>query len=182
MERSAACFEALQTIGSSSVTVYVVSARLNEGLTQKPSPLLEHLGNRGFLLRMLVLNFVFAPAPIAATEVVSLQPVYAAGLVLFSLAAGAPFLIKRADISDADMALAATVLPVLMVATVVVLPVALPLVIEGLSVGTGAIVGSLLLQMILPLAVGMVARQLAEGFVAPFNPGSHGPPPSRCTC
>jgi bile acid:Na+ symporter, BASS family len=164
-------FDAFRTIGSWGVTVFVVAAMLNEGLTQKPSRLLEHLGNRGFLLRMLVLNFVVVPAlMIAATDVVPLEPVYAAGLLIFSLAAGAPFLIKLADISDADMSLAATVLLVLMVATVVVLPVALPLVIEGLTVDTGAIVGSLLLQMILPLVVGMIARQLAENLVAAVQP------------
>lgn len=68
------------------------------------------------------------------------------------------------------MALAATVLLVLMVATVVVLPVALPLVIEGLTVDTGAVVGSLLRQMILPLVVGMVALQFAESLVAVVQP------------
>lgn len=164
-------FEAFQTVGSWGVTVFVVTAMLNEGLTQKPSRLLEHLGNRAFLVRMVLLNLVVVPAlMIAATDVVPLKPVYAAGLLVFSLAAGAPFLIKLANISDADMALAATVLVVLMVATVVVLPFALPLVIEGLTVDTGAVVGSLILQIILPLVVGMLARQLAEGLVAVMQP------------
>ena len=164
-------FEAFQTIGSWGVTVFVVTSMLNAGLTQKPSRLLEHLGNRAFLLRMLVINLVVVPAlMIAATSVVALEPVYAAGLLLFSLTAGAPFLIKLANTSDADIALAATVLLVLMVATVVVLPVALPLVVEGLTVDTGAVVGSLLRQMILPLVVGMVALQLAEDLAAVVQP------------
>ncbi|CCH88438.1 sodium symporter [Modestobacter italicus] len=164
-------FEAFQTIGSWGVTVFVVTSMLNVGLTQKPSRLLDHLGNRAFLVRMLVINLVVVPAlMIAATSVVALEPVYAAGLLLFSLAAGAPFLIKLASTSENDIALAATVLLVLMVATVVVLPVALPLVIEGLSVDTGTVVGSLLRQMILPLAIGMVALQFAEDVVAVAQP------------
>ena len=133
--------------------------------------LLEHLGNRAFLVRMVLINLVVVPAlMIAATSVVPLEPVYAAGLLLFSLAAGAPFLIKLASTSEADIALAATVLLVLMVATVVVLPIALPLVVEGLSVDAGAVVGSLLRQMILPLVVGMVALQFAEDLVAVVQP------------
>ncbi|SNR87748.1 bile acid:sodium symporter family protein [Blastococcus mobilis] len=164
-------FETFQTVGSWGVTVFVVSSMLNMGLTQNPSRLLEHLDNRAFLLRMLVINLVVVPAlMIAATDVVSLEPVYAAGLLLFSLTAGAPFLIKLANVSDADMALAATVLLVLMVATVVVLPVALPLVVEGLTVDTGTVVGSLLQQMILPLVIGMIARQFAEDLVAAVQP------------
>jgi BASS family bile acid:Na+ symporter len=164
-------FEAFQTIGSWGVTVFVITSMLNVGLTHKPSRLLEHLDNRAFLVRMLVINLVVVPAlMIAATDIVPLEPVYAAGLLLFSLTAGAPFLIKLANTSDADIALAATVLLVLMVATVVVLPVALPLVVEGLTVDTGAVVGSLLRQMILPLAVGMVALQFAEDLVAVVQP------------
>jgi predicted Na+-dependent transporter len=132
-------FEAFQTVGSWGVTVFVITSMLNVGLTQKPSRLLEHLDNRAFLLRMLVINLVVVPAlMIAVTDVVPLEPVYAAGLLLFFLSAGAPFLIKLANISDADIALAATVLLVLMVATVVVLPVALPLVVQGLTVDVTA--------------------------------------------
>jgi BASS family bile acid:Na+ symporter len=164
-------FEAFRTIGSWGITVFVITSMLNVGLTQKPSRLLEHLKNHAFLARMLVVNLVVVPAlMIAATSVVPLEPVYAAGLLLFSLAAGAPFLIKLASASDADIALAATVLLVLMVATVVVLPVALPLVLEGLTVDTGAVVRALLRQMILPLVVGMLALQFAEDMVAIVQP------------
>lgn len=164
-------FEAFRTIGSWGVTAFVVTSMLNVGLTQKPSRLLGHLGNRAFLVRMFVINLVVVPAlMIAAVSVVPLEPVYAAGLLLFSLAAGAPFLIKLASTSESDIALAATVLLVLMVATVVVLPVALPLVVEGLSVDTGAVVGALLRQMIAPLVVGMLALQFAEGLVAVVQP------------
>lgn len=164
-------FEFFQTVGSWGVSVFVVTSMLNVGLTQKPSRLLEHLGNRAFLVRMVLINLVVVPAlMIAATTVVPLEPVYAAGLLLFSLAAGAPFLIKLASTSESDIALAATVLLVLMVATVAVLPIALPRIIEGLTVDTGAVVGALLLQMILPLVVGMVALQVAEGLVATVQP------------
>ncbi len=164
-------YEFFQTAGSWGVTVFVITSMLNVGLTQKPSRLLHHLDNRAFLLRMLLLNFVVVPAlMIAATELVDLEPVYAAGLLLFSLAAGAPFLIKLAGVSQSDIALAATVLLVLMVGTVLVLPFLLPRVLEGLTVDTASVVRSLLVQMIAPLIVGMLLLEYAERFAAVAQP------------
>lgn len=164
-------YEFFQTLGSWGVTVFVVTSMLNVGLTQKPSRLLAHLSNRAFLLRMLLLNFVVVPAlMIAATEIVELDTVYEAGLLLFALAAGAPFSIKLTGISDSDIALGATVMLVLIVGTVIWLPIMLPQVLEGVTVDTWAVVQGLLTQMILPLVIGMVLLQVAEGFVAGVQP------------
>ncbi|MGC0251929.1 bile acid:sodium symporter family protein [Pseudactinotalea sp. Z1748] len=164
-------YEFFQTVGSWGVTVFVVTSMLNVGLTQKPSRLLAHLDNRAFLLRMVLVNFVVVPAlMIAAVYLVDLEPVYAAGILLFSLAAGAPFVIKLTTVSQSDIALATTVLLMLMVGTVVILPLALPQVIEGITVDTWQIAQSLIVQMILPLAVGMALLQIAERLVAVIQP------------
>lgn len=164
-------YEFFQALGGVSVTIFVVASMLNVGLTQKPSRLLVHLSNQAFLVRMLLLNLIVVPAlMIAATDLVELNPVYSAGLLLFSLSAGAPFLIKLTRLSESDVALGATVLLVLMVATVAVLPIMLPLVLEGVTVDTWAIIKGLLMQMLLPLAVGMLARQFAGKLVAAAQP------------
>lgn len=164
-------FEFFQTLGSWGVTVFVLASMLNVGLTQKPSRLLTHLSNKAFLLRMVLLNFVVVPAlMVAATELVELDPVYEAGLLLFGLAAGAPFLIKLTGLSDSDIALAAAVLLVLLVGTVIVLPILLPRLIEGLTVDAWAVVQGLLVQMIVPLVIGMLLVQVAEGFVDVVQP------------
>lgn len=164
-------YEFFQTLGSWGVTVFVVTSMLNVGLTQKPSRLVKHLGNRAYLGRMLLLNLIVVPAlMIAATDLVELEAAYEAGLLLFSLAAGAPFLIKLTGLSESDIALGASVLLVLIVATVFTLPVTLPLVLEGLMVDTWAVVRGLLVQMFLPLAVGMLALQAAEPLVAVVQP------------
>lgn len=57
-----------------------------------------------------------------------------------------------------------------MVATVIVLPIMLPLVLEGVTVDTWAVVQSLTLQMFLPLVIGMLALQFAEPLVAIVQP------------
>ena len=164
-------YEFFQTVGSWAVAVFVLTSMLNVGLTQKPGRRLEHLNNRAFLLRMILVNFVVVPAlMIAAVAVIDLEPVYAAGLLLFSLSAGAPFLIKLTSLSRSDIALAATVLLVLMVGTVVVLPLALPQVLEGMTVAAWDIAQPLLAQMILTLVIGMVLLQVAERVVAVIQP------------
>lgn len=164
-------YEVFQVIGSWGVTVFVVSSMLNVGLTQKPALLIRHLSNRAFLLRMLLLNFIVVPAlMISLTQIVPLEPIYIAGLVLFSMAAGAPFLIKLTSVSRADIALAATVLLMLMITTVLVLPWFLPLVLEGVTVDTWAMTEALLVQMVLPMVAGMVLLHFAESFVALVQP------------
>ena len=164
-------YEVFQTIGSWGVLVFVISSMLNVGLTQKPAKLVRHLHNRAFLLRMLLLNFIVVPAlMISLTQILPLEPIYAAGLVIFSLAAGAPFLIKLTSVSQSDIALGATVLLVLMITSVVVLPAVLPLVLEGVTVDVWAIVEALVVQMLLPLVAGMVLLQVAEPFVSVIQP------------
>ena len=165
-------FDLLREVADIAVPVFVVTSMLNVGLTQKPSRILHHLRNWHFLVRMVLVNLVVVPAlMIAAVSVVELEPIYAAGLVVFGMAAGAPFLIKLTATSENDLALGATVLMVLMVSTVVVLPVGLPLVIEGVTVDTGAIITSLGTQMLAPLLLGMALAQVAERLVEAVQPG-----------
>lgn len=57
-----------------------------------------------------------------------------------------------------------------MVTTVAVLPGVLPWVIEGLSVDAWGIARSLLVQMILPLVVGMVLVRVAEQLLVKVQP------------
>lgn len=163
--------EILKQAGAFLVTVFVLTSMLNVGLTQKPSKILGHLDNRGFLASMVLANLVVVPAlMVFALELVPLAAPYVAGLLIFSLAAGAPFLIKLTAVSEHDISLGATVLMVLMLATVVVMPVLLPLMLEGVTVDAFAITKALLLQMIAPMLVGMVIAQLLDRFNALIQP------------
>lgn len=120
---------------------------------------------------MLLLNFVVIPSiMIAIVQLVDLNSVYETGLLIFGLCAGAAFLIRLADISNADMALAATVLLVLTIGNVIVLPVMLPVILEGTTVDVWLVTQNLLTQMILPLGVGMLLNQFADRFAAAIQP------------
>lgn len=158
-------------IASWLVPLFVVTSMLNVGLTQKPSRILHHLRNYRFLVRMVATNLIIVPALMVFTlQLVPVEDAYAAGLIVFSLAAGAPFLIKLTAASEHDLALGATVLMVLMAATVALMPILLPLLIEGLAVDSLAIVRTLLLQMIAPMLVGMAIAEWLESLDAVIQP------------
>lgn len=153
------------------VLVFVVSSMFNVGLTQKPAHILRHLRNRQFLIAMLIMNLIVVPALMMyALRLVPVAPHYEVGLLLFGLAAGAPFLIHLTRTSKRDLALGATVLMVLMLGTVITMPIVLPLLVDGVTVSAWQIASPMLLQMILPMVIGMLLLQFAEPFTAVIQP------------
>ena len=87
------------------------------------------------------------------------DPPLKAGLLIFCLGAGAPFLIKLTQTAEHEVALGAAVMMLLMVVTVIYMPVVLPLLLSGISVDAVAIAKALLVQMLLPIGVGMLIAQ-----------------------
>ena len=151
--------------------VFVIATMLNVGLTQKLSAIAAHLKNRTFVLKMLAANFVFAPLlMIIALYFTPFDPALKAGLLIFSLGAGAPFLIKLTQTAEHELSLGAAVMMVLMVVTVPYMPVVLPRVLSGVSVDALAIAKALLIQMLLPIGVGMLFAQLLPSLVKRLQP------------
>src|SRR5690606_22953586 len=94
-------FEFFQQVAAIAVPVFVIAIMLNVGLTQRASRILECLKGWPFVLRMLVANFVAAPvAMILIVRVLDLAPAFEAGLLVYSLSAGAPFLIKLTEAAE----------------------------------------------------------------------------------
>jgi BASS family bile acid:Na+ symporter len=144
---------------------------LNVGLTQKPSAIAGHLKNWPFVIKMLAANFIFAPLVMIGTLYLApFDPPLKAGLMIFCLGAGAPFLIKLTQTAEHDLALGAAVMMVLMVVTVPYVPLVLPLVLSGVSVNAMAIARALLLQMLLPIGIGMLAAALLPGLSKKLQP------------
>jgi BASS family bile acid:Na+ symporter len=133
---------------------------LNVGLTQKLSAIAAHLKNWPFVIKMLLANFIFAPLlMVIALYFAPFDPALKAGLVIFALGAGAPFLIKLTQTAEHDLSLGAAVMMVLMVVTVGYMPLVLPRLLSGISVDALAIAKALLLQMLLPIGLGMLLAQ-----------------------
>ena len=153
-------FEFFKSLVQIVAPIFVVSTMLNVGLTQTLSDIIRHLKNYPFVLKMLVANFVVAPLlMIALLYFTPFDPALKGGLLIFSLCAGAPFLIKLTQTAKHDLAVGAAVMMLLMVVTVVYAPIALPLVLSGISVDAWAVAKSLFLQLLLPIAAGMLVVQ-----------------------
>jgi BASS family bile acid:Na+ symporter len=164
-------FEFFKSLVQIVAPIFVVSTMLNVGLTQKLSDITRHLKNYPFVLKMLVANFLIAPLlMIAALYFAPFDAALKAGLLIFSVCAGAPFLIKLTQTAKHDVALGAAVMMLLMVVTVVYAPIVLPLVLSGISVDGWAVAKSLFLQLLLPIAAGMLLVQFLPYFAKTTQP------------
>jgi len=164
--------EFLNSVFSLSVVVFVISTMLSMGFALNLAQIIQPLKKPLLVVDVLATNFVIIP--LATLGIVTLLPVDEGtkiGLIILSLSAGAPFIPKLAEIAKADTALATAVMLLLMVATVVLLPIGLPLMIGGeVNVDSGAIAKSLIIMMIIPLAIGLVTKAKSENFAAKWQP------------
>jgi bile acid:Na+ symporter, BASS family len=121
-------FEFFIRVTQITVPIFVISTMLNVGLTQKPSKILEQLREWTFVLKMLLANFILVPlVSILLLRFTTFDPALKAGLLIFGLCAGAPFLIKLTQTAQHDMALGAATMMLLMLVTVLYVPVMLPI-------------------------------------------------------
>jgi BASS family bile acid:Na+ symporter len=164
-------FEFFKSIIPYVTPIFVISTMLNVGLTQKPPDIIEHWKNYPFVLKMLIANFVAAPlVMVLMLYFAPFEPTLKAGLLIYSLCAGAPFLIKLTQMAEQKVSLGAAVMMLLMVVTVAYVPVVLPRILSGLMVDAWAIAKILGLQMLLPIVVGMLVKQLVPDFTRKVQP------------
>lgn len=171
LKEDARLIEFLRSMVGALVPVFVILAMMNVGLTQRLSRIAAYMRHWRFVLRMLIANFVLVPLfMVVVLEFTSLEPALEAGLLVFSLCAGAPFLIKLTLAADHDVALGAAVMLFLMVVTVVYAPLVLPRLLPGAPVDSWEVARPMLLLMIGPLALGMIAAQFLPAFSALVQP------------
>ena len=169
--RGASMFEFFRSLVEMVAPVFVMSTMLNVGVTQRLSDITGHLKNYSFVLKMLLANFVLAPlVMIVVLTFTSFDPALRDGLLIFALCAGAPFLIKLTQTAEHNVALGAAVMILLIAATAIYVPIVLPLVMSEIAVDGWAIAKTLLLQLLLPIAVGMLAVQFLPDVAKKMQP------------
>ena len=154
-----------------AIVVFAVSSMLAVGLTYTLREIVGPLADIRLVALALVANFVLVPAwALVITWGLDLEERYAVGLVLVATAAGAAFLVKLAVLSDGDVAFAASLLVLLMPATVLYMPVVVPLIVTDADVDTFAIATPLVLANLLPLAVGLGVLTIAPAAAKKIRP------------
>lgn len=151
--------DVLDSLLTVSVLVFSVASMLSVGLSNAVGDVVDRLRDVRSLVSALVANFVLVPLlALGVLRVVSLEPPFEIGLLLVANAAGAPFLVKLAEVARSDLGLSAALLVALLPVTVVTMPAVVPLLIPGTEVSALAIGAPLFLTMLLPLAVGLLGH------------------------
>ncbi|WP_207913885.1 bile acid:sodium symporter [Micromonospora sp. KC213] len=149
----------LSTVGNLAVLLFAVTSMLSVGFAYSVRQILGPLRDLGALARALLANFVLVP--LLALGILWLWPLdrpLEAGLILVAMSAGAPFLVKLTAVAQSEVSLSATLLVLLLPATVVYAPIVIPQVLPEADVSAGALAVPLLLTMLLPLAAGLLAH------------------------
>ena len=144
-----------------AMLAFILSSMLAMGLGLTVRQIVTPLRDYSLMARALLANFVLTPlAAVVLSRLLRLDEPQAVGLLLLGAAAGAPFLPKLAQLAKAEVGFAVGLMVLLMVITIGYLPLALPLMLPGVSVNSWAIARSLFLLMLLPLglALGVNAR------------------------
>jgi BASS family bile acid:Na+ symporter len=139
--------------------VFVLGTIISMGLSLTIAQITGPLRNVRFVIIALLANFVVPPIlALILIRVFSLDEPLAVGLLLVSLAAGAPSLPKTAVFAKVDTAAATGLMVLLVVATIIVLPIALPLLLTGISVTFWDIAAGLVYLILIPLAISLFVR------------------------
>jgi BASS family bile acid:Na+ symporter len=161
----------LSTLQNLFVFAFVVTSMLNMGLRLTLSEILQPLRNTRLVILSLAANFVIVPAAaFTLSRVIPLGEDVQIGLLLLGTAAGAPFLPQLAQNAKSNVAFAVGLMTILMVVTIVYLPVVLPLLLPGVKVDTGQIAVSLIMQMLVPLLIGLFIKARYQDTAGALQP------------
>jgi BASS family bile acid:Na+ symporter len=149
----------MQTLTQSLVLVFVVSTMLGVGLMLTVRDISESLHDRRWLVRALLANLVALPAlALGVSRLLGLDAMLTAALLVLATAPGGPVVVKLATLAKGDPALAVGLVVSLMLIGVVTQPLLVPLLLEHVTVSTGAILRTLLFTVLTPLLLGFALR------------------------
>jgi BASS family bile acid:Na+ symporter len=154
-----------------AIVVFMAGNLLDVGLRLDARDALRGLRNVRFVGLTLVWGFVVGPAvAFSIAHLLPLDPSYSMGLLLIGMAPCAPFLPMVAERAKRDLGYTAAFMLICAIGTVAFMPVAVPLLVEGLSVSALAIAAPLVLVVLLPLGIGMAIRRLRAGLATRLQP------------
>lgn len=122
-------------------------------------------------MRVLIANFILVPLlTYYVLQIFQLDMSLSIGLFLVGSAAGAPFLIKLTTAAEQNVAISASLLVLLIPATILYMPFVVPLALPRADVNALAIAIPLVVTMLLPLAVGLFFRGKFPHLALRFQP------------
>lgn len=158
-------------IGQFTLPIFVFFTMFNVGLTQDMEDITEYLKKWKFHTRVVLANYIIGPIiAYLLIQVFSLETPIAVGLLIFSMCAGAPFMIKLVNLSGNDVALGASLMLVLVLMSVIYVPIMLPLVSEEITVDAWGLFTNLFRQLVIPVILGAAVKYFFTQFSETIQP------------
>jgi bile acid:Na+ symporter, BASS family len=157
--------------------IFVVTASLGNGLAVTPKSIGGPLrGHRQLNVMLLLSNFIVLPVLlIGLAAIIPFAPQVKMAIIALALCAGAPFIPWLVGLAKGNLGYSVAVVILLTVVTLIVMPFALPWMLNALKTGATPsvwlVAWPMLLFILVPLVIGMVIRarlpQLA-GQIGPY--------------
>jgi predicted Na+-dependent transporter len=152
-------FEALHIVLDISVAVFIAGVLFTAGLEVTFEQVLTPLKNRSVVGRALLANIVLAPLTVYAMSVVfPLERPFMIGVLLYGFSSGAPYTPKLVSAAAGDVPTSIGLTILLTILTILYMPIVLPFLVPGTEIGIWEIAKPLLLQMFVPLVIGLGIR------------------------
>jgi bile acid:Na+ symporter, BASS family len=154
-----------------SLVFFMAGNLLDMGLRLHPPDAVRGLKDVRFVVHTLFWGFIVGPAvALLITMIIPLDKPYALGLVLLGMAPSAPFVPVFVNRAKGDLGYTAAFMLLVSIGTILFMPIAVPVMIKGLSVSAWSIARPLLIMVLFPLAVGMVIRHYGPAIAAKVQP------------
>jgi bile acid:Na+ symporter, BASS family len=154
-----------------TVIIFMAGNLLELGLRLDIKRAMTGLRDLRFVTLSLLWAFVLCPALAYLLGVVlPLSEPYAMGLLLLGLAPCAPLLPGMVDKAHGDVNYAASFMLLASAGTVVYMPIAVPLLVKGLSVSAWTVAQPMLFLVMIPLVVGIAVQRWRPSTASLFQP------------
>jgi len=161
----------LYNLGTIAIYVFILASMFLTGLMVTVGDLVAPLHNRRLLFLSLFANFLLVPLiAVALIILIPMNPELAAGLLLVSIAAGAPSTAKVAQFTGGNVARAVSLTIILTIITVILTPFLVPFILEGAQANPLSVMANLVVMILIPLVLGIIIKSRSEPLAARIRP------------
>jgi bile acid:Na+ symporter, BASS family len=163
--------EVQQALLKITLVIFMVGNLLDMGLRLQFAEAIQDLRDVRFVAWSLLWGFLLLPGlAYAMGRFIPMEHPYVIGLVLLAMTPCAPFLPPMVDRARGNLGYTAAFMLLVCVVTVAYMPLAVPLLVQGLSASAWTIAKPLLFFLLLPLAAGLWVQRRSASFAARIEP------------
>jgi len=159
--------ETFALVFSFSMPAFVIFSMITMGLGLTVTQIIEPFKNVNMVILSLIANFVVVPLFVFA--IITLIPVTEGvriGLILLALCGGAPFIPMIVSMAKSQVGSGVGLMLLLVIATIFLMPLAIPILFTGASVSPWSIAQSLIFTVLIPLLIGLLIKGYFVTFAA----------------